>query len=200
MEILTLQYKALNVEDVLKEDMQAYEYPVKHFVSTYNGNEIFLTGYRNGRLVYAIKTTLKTYKREAKKIERYIKDAVNNNIMYNDFLKEDCFFEKRVILYSSEHVSLLIDHYLQLTKNRIFFIEQNIRWQTVEEWIGQYEIALEENKKPYIPYYRDSLEMLRSFDFMWLSNNPYILSLFNRYMECLKRDLEDSLWEKIFYR
>ena len=113
--------------------------------------------------------------------------------LYNAFLKEDCFFDKRVVLYSSEHFSLLVDHDLQLTKNRIFFIEQNIRWQTVEEWIGQYELALEENKKTYIPYYRDSLEMLRRFDFMWLSKNPYILNLFNRYVECCKRDLEEFL-------
>lgn len=193
MEILTLQYKALNVEDILKEDMQAYEHPVKHCISSYDGNEIFLTGYRNGRLVYAVKTTTKTYKREAKKIERYVEEAINNNVIYEYALTEDCFMDKRVELYSGNTFSLLIEHDLQLTSNRIFFIEQNIRWQTVEEWIGQYEIALEENKKTYIPYYRDSLEMLRRFDFMWLSNNPYILSLFNRYVECLKRDVEDSL-------
>ena len=193
MEILTLNHSPLRVEDVIQEDILAYEHPLKHYVSTCDGSEIFLTGYRNSRLVYAIKTTIKTYKRETKKIERYVEEAINNNILYNDFLKEDCFFEKRVVLYSSEHFSLLIDHDLQLTKNRIFFIEQNIRWQTVEEWIGQYEIALEENKKTYIPYYRDSLEMLKKLDFMWLSKNPYILSLFNRYLECLQRDLEDSL-------
>lgn len=193
MEILTLSHLPLYVDDVMQEDIFAYEHPVKHYVSTYDGSEIFLTGYRNCRLVYAIKTTIKTYKREAKKIEHYIKDAINNNILYKDFLKEDCFFEKRVVLYSSEHFSLLVEHDLQLTKNRIFFIEQNIRWQTVEEWIGQYESALEENKKTYIPYYRDSLEMLRSFDFMWLSKNPYILSLFSRYVECCKRDAEDNL-------
>lgn len=193
MEILTLNHSPLLVDDVIQEDIFAYEHPLKHYISTYDGSEIFLTGYRNGRLVYAIKTTIKTYKREAKKIEHYIKDAINNNIFYKDFLKEDCFFEKRVVLYSSEYFHLLIEYDLQLTKNRIFFIEQNIRWQTVEEWIGQYESALEENKKTYIPYYRDSLEMLRSFDFMWLSKNPYILSLFNRYVECYKRDLEDRL-------
>ena len=79
---------------------------------------------------------------------------------------------------------------MQLTKNRIFFIEQNIRWTTVEEWIAQYEIALEENKTRYIPYCRDSLEMLRNFDFMWLSKNTYILSLLERYVECLKKDSE----------
>ena len=38
MEILTLQYKPLHVEDVLKEDMQAYEHPLKHCVSTNDGN------------------------------------------------------------------------------------------------------------------------------------------------------------------
>ena len=189
MEILTLQYKALNVEDVLKEDMQAYEYPLKHFISTYNGDEIFLTGYRNGRLVYAVKTTAKTYKREAKKIERYVEEAVNNNVIYEGALTEDCFMDKRAELYSADNFSLLIEHDLQLTRNRIFFIEQNICWQTVEEWIGQYEIALEENKKTYIPYYRDSLEMLRKFDFMWLSKNTYILSLLERYLECLKKDM-----------
>lgn len=193
MEILTLQYKALNVEDILKEDLQAYEYPLKHYVSTYDGNEIFLTGYRNGRLVYAVKTTVKTYKREAKKIKRYVEEAVNNNVIYEGALTEDCFMDKRAELYSADNFSLLIEHDLQLTRNRLFFIEQNIRWTTVEEWIGQYEIALEENKKTYIPYCRDSLEMLRRFDFMWLSKNPYILSLFNRYVGCLKKDLEDIL-------
>ena len=190
MEILTLQYKALNVEDVLKEDMQAYGHPLKHYVSTYDGNEIFLTGYRNGRLVYAVKTTVKTYKREAKKIERYVEEAVNNNVIYEGALTEDCFMDKRAELYSADNFSLLIEHDLQLTRNRIFFIEQNIRWTTVEEWIGQYEIALKENKKTYIPYYRDSLEMLNKLDFMWLSKNKYVLSLFERYLECLKKDME----------
>lgn len=190
MEILTLQYKALNVEDVLKEDMQAYEHPLKHCVSTYDGNEIFLTGYRNGRLVYAVKTTAKTYKREAKKIERYVEEAVNNNVLYEGVLTDDCFMDKRAELYSSNNFSLLIEHDLQLTRNRIFFIEQNIRWATVEEWIGQYEIALEEKKTRYIPYYRASLEMLRRFDFMWLAKNTYILSLLERYLECLKKDAE----------
>lgn len=189
MEILTSQYKALNVEDILKEDIQAYEYPLKHCVFTYDGNEIFLTGYRNSRLVYAVKTTVKTYKREAKKIERYVEEAVNNNVIYEGALTEDCFMDKRAELYSANTFSLLIEHDLQLTRNRIFFIEQNIRWQTVEEWIGQYEIALEENKKTYIPYYRDSLEMLRRLDFMWLSKNTYILSLLERYLECMKKDM-----------
>lgn len=190
MEILTLNHSPLRVEDIIQEDILAYEHPLKHYVSTYDGSEIFLTGYRNGRLVYAVKTTIKTYKKEAKKIERYVEEAINNNALYNDFLKEDGYFEKRAILYSSEHFSLLLEHDMQLTKNRIFFIEQNIRWQTVEEWIGQYEIALEENKKTYIPYYRDSLEMLRSFDFMWLSKNPYILSILERYVACLNKDFE----------
>lgn len=190
MEILTLNHSPLRVEDIIQEDILAYEHPLKHYVSTYDGSEIFLTGYRNGRLVYAVKTTIKTYKKEAKKIERYVEEAINNNALYNDFLKEDGYFEKRAILYSSEHFSLLLEHDIQLTKNRIFFIEQNIRWQTVEEWIGQYEIALEENKKTYIPYYRDSLEMLRSFDFMWLSKNPYILSILERYVACLNKDFE----------
>ena len=144
-------------------------------------------------MVYAVKTTTKTYKREAKQIERYVEESVNKNVIYECALSEDCFMDKRAELYSADNFTLLIEHDLQLTRNRIFFIEQNIRWQTVEEWIGQYEIALEENKKTYIPYYRDSLEMLRRFDFMWLSKNPYILNLFNRYVECLKRDLEDSL-------
>ena len=190
MEILTLQYKALNVEDVLKEDRQAYEHPLKHCVSTYDGNEIFLTGHRNGRLVYAVKTTVKTYKREVKKIERYVEEAVNNNVLYEGALTEDCFMDKRAELYSSNNFSLLIEHDLQLTKNRIFFIEQNIRWTTVEEWIAQYEIALAENKIRHLPYCRSSLEMLRRFDFMWLSKNTYILSLLERYLECLKKDME----------
>ena len=190
MEILTLNHSPLRVEDVIQEDILAYEHPLKHYVSTYDGSEIFLTGYRNGRLVYAIKTTIKTYKRESKKIERFVEEAINNNTLYNAFLKEDCYCEKRAILYSSEHFSLLLEHDMQLTRNRIFFIEQNIRWTTVEEWIAQYEIALEENKIRHLPYCRSSLEMLRRFDFMWLSKNTYILSLLERYLECLKKDLE----------
>lgn len=190
MEILTLNHSPLHVEDVIQEDILAYEHPLKHYVSTYDGSEIFLTGYRNGRLVYAIKTTIKTYKREAKKIERFVEEAINNNTLYNDFLKEDCYCEKRAILYSSEHFSLLLEHDMQLTRNRMFFVEQNLRWPTIEEWVSQYEIALEENKTRYIPYCRDSLEMLRSFDFMWLSKNQYIVSILERYVACLKKDLE----------
>jgi hypothetical protein len=190
MEILTSNYKQLLVHDVLQNDMDAYIHPIKHYVTTSDGHTIILAGYRNGRLVYAVQTTDKTYKREAKKIEKYITEAIENNVLYESPLKEQCFIDKRVILYSSDNFSLLIEHDLYLTRNRIQFITNNIKWCNIEELINQYELALEANRLRDIRYYRDELEMLQGFDFMWLSNMPYIISLLERYVECLEKDTE----------
>lgn len=190
MEILTSNYKQLLVHDVLQDDMDAYIHPIKHYVTTSDGHTIILTGYRNGRLVYAVQTTDKTYKREAKKIEKYITEAIENNVLYESPLKEQCFIDRRVILYSSDNFSLLIEHDLYLTRNRIQFITNNIKWCNIEELINQYELALEANRLRDIRYYRDELEMLQGFDFMWLSNMPYIISLLERYVDCLKKDTE----------
>ena len=190
MEILTSNYKQLLVHDVLQNDMDAYIHPIKHYVTTSDGHTIIITGYRNGRLVYAVQTTDKTYKREAKKIEKYIAEAIENNVLYESSLNEQCFIDRRVVLYSSDNFSLLIDHYLYLTRNRIQFITNNIKWCNIEELINQYELALAVHRLRDIRYYRDELEMLQGFDFMWLSNMPYIISLFERYVECLKKDTE----------
>lgn len=188
MDILTLKYTPLDTATVLAEDPNAYEYPVKHYVTTKNADSILLTGYRNGRLVYAVHTTKRTYKRESQKIEKYVREAIENNTFYNSPLKEDCFADQRVVLYSSNNFSLLIEHDLYLTKNRIGFVERNIQWRNIEELINQYEISLDENDATYIRYYRDELEMLQNFDFMWLSTNTYILKLLRRYLECLQKD------------
>lgn len=190
MEILTLNYKSLVVDDVLKDDAEAYVHPVKHYVTTTDGHTIILTGYRNGRLVYAVQTTDKTYKREAKKIEKYVTEAIENNILYEGPLAEEYFTDRRVVLYSSNNFSLLIEHDLYLTRNRIQFVSQNIKWCNIEELINQYEIALETKRLRDIRYYRDELEMLQGFDFMWLSNIPYIVSLMERYVACLQKDME----------
>ena len=42
MDILTLNHSPLHVEDVIQEDILAYEHPLKHYVSTYDGSEIIL--------------------------------------------------------------------------------------------------------------------------------------------------------------
>ena len=125
-----------------------------------------------------------------KEAKKYVTEAIENNILYEGPLAEEYFTDRRVVLYSSNNFSLLIEHDLYLTRNRIQFVSQNIKWCNIEELINQYEIALETKRLRDIRYYRDELEMLQGFDFMWLSNIPYIVSLMERYVACLQKDME----------
>ena len=167
---------------------------ITHFVTTTDGNEIILTGYYDNYLVYAVKTSVKTYKRELSKIEKFIYEELQNNKFYitkEHLLERECLiYENRIVLYTSTKLSLLIEHDLYLTKNRISFVEQNFNWGKIEELVNQYEINLDKKNKRYIDMYRNQLEMLRRFDFLLLSKNTYILGIYEKYLNCLKRDEE----------
>ena len=195
MEDLTLTYrlKTYRVRDAIADDIDAYQHDIRHFVTTTNGEDIILTGYRGNKLLYAVKTSIKTYKREADKIENFINNEIDNNDLYitnPHELERDCLlYERRVVLYESNDLSLLLEHDLQLTKTRMLFVEQNFNWGKIEELVNQYELSLEKNNR-YVPYYRDSLDMLKQFDFLLLSNNEYILNIYNQYLKCVKQDLD----------
>ena len=196
MEDLTLTYKlkTYRVKDAIADDVDAYQHDVRHFVTTINGEDIILTGYRGNKLLYAVKTSMKTYKRESDKIENFINNEIDNNDLYitnPHELERDCLlYERRVVLYESNDLSLLLEHDLQLTKNRMLFVEQNFNWGKIEELVNQYEINLDKKNKRYTEMYRNQLEMLRKFDFLLLSKNTYILGIYEKYLNCLKRDKE----------
>jgi ABC-type methionine transport system ATPase subunit len=188
MEILTANREQYIVQELLQTDQNAYAQELIHYVTTTDGKEIFLTGYRASRLVYAVKTSVSTYKRETKKITEFINNSVEANILYKPIqnLSEDYLLDRRALLYKGTNLSLLIEHDLRLTRNRIHFAEQNFNWKTVEEHVNQYSIAIEENSR-HIAYWRDSLEMLNHCSFVLLSDNKYILSIYNTYLQCLYR-------------
>jgi hypothetical protein len=196
MEDLTLTYKlkTYRVKDAIADDVDAYQHDVRHFVTTTNGEDIILTGYRGNKLLYAVKTSIKTYKREADKIVNFINNEIDSNDLYitnPNELERDCLlYERRVILYESNDLSLLLEHDLQLTKTRMLFVEQNFNWGKIEELVNQYEINLDKKNKRYTEMYRNQLEMLRKFDFLLLSKNTYIFGIYEKYLNCLKRDEE----------
>ena len=149
MEILTSNYKPLLVHDVLQDDMDAYIHPIKHYVTTSDGHTIILTGYRNGRLLYAVQTTDKTYKREAKKIEKYITEAIENAVKkghYHASLKPeeaDTFIITVPTPYVKEDLSCDLSYVISacqyilpvLNKGNVVIIESTIAPMSTDEII-----------------------------------------------------------------